>query len=48
MIGAMRIELLTNSALVPAITLYRTLGFVDVPMVASEYVRANVHMVLEL
>jgi GNAT superfamily N-acetyltransferase len=47
-IGAKRIELLTNSALVPAITLYRTLGFVDVPMVASEYVRANVHMVLEL
>src|SRR5450432_530559 len=47
-IGAKRIELLTNATLVPAITLYRALGFVDVPLGETEYARANVHMVLDL
>ena len=47
-IGARKLELLTNSALVPAITLYHSLGFVDVPLGSTEYARANVHMVLEL
>lgn len=47
-IGARRVELLTNSSLVPAITLYHALGFVDVPLGHTEYVRANVHMVLDL
>jgi len=47
-IGARRVELLTNATLVPAITLYHTLGFVDVPVGHTEYVRANVHMVLDL
>ena len=47
-IGARRVELLTNSSLVPAITLYRALGFVDVPLGTTEYARADVHMVLDL
>lgn len=47
-IGARKIELLTNSALVPAITLYHSLGFVDVPLGHSEFKRADVHMVLRL
>jgi GNAT superfamily N-acetyltransferase len=47
-IGARRVELLTNSSLLPAITLYHSLGFVDVPLGDTEYVRANVHMVLDL
>jgi putative acetyltransferase len=47
-IGARKVELLTNSSLVPAITLYHALGFVDVPLGETEYVRANVHMALEL
>jgi GNAT superfamily N-acetyltransferase len=47
-LGARRVELLTNSTLVPAITLYRALGFVDAPVGHTEYVRANVHMVLDL
>jgi putative acetyltransferase len=47
-IGATRVELLTNSVLVPAITLYRALGFVDVPLGETEYARADVHMVLDL
>ena len=47
-IGAKKIELLTNSALKPAIALYHSLGFVDVPLGHTEYTRADVHMVLEL
>jgi len=47
-IRARKVELLTNSSLVPAITLYRALGFVDVPLGDTEYARADVHMVLEL
>lgn len=47
-IGATKLELLTNSALVPAIALYHSLGFVDVPLGHTEYARADVHMVLEL
>lgn len=47
-IGAKRIELLTNSSLSPAITLYRSLGFTDAPLESTEYARADVHMVLDL
>jgi GNAT superfamily N-acetyltransferase len=47
-IGARRVELLTNSSLVPAITLYHALGFVDVPLGETEYGRADVRMVLDL
>ena len=46
--GAKRVELQTNSALAPALHVYRKLGFVDVPVGASEYARADVRMVLEL
>jgi GNAT superfamily N-acetyltransferase len=46
-LGARRVELLTNSSLVPAITLYHALGFTDVPVGATEYARADVHMVLD-
>jgi len=47
-IGARRIELFTNSSLTPAITLYHALGFVDVPVGNTDFVRADVHMVLDL
>lgn len=47
-IRARRVELLTNSSLVPAISLYRALGFVNVPLGETEYARADVHMVLDL
>jgi GNAT superfamily N-acetyltransferase len=46
-IGARRVELLTNSILIPAITLYHALGFVDVPVGQTEYGRADVRMVLD-
>jgi GNAT superfamily N-acetyltransferase len=47
-LGASRVELLSNTRLAPAITLYRSLGFVEVPLPANEYERANIKMVLEL
>lgn len=46
--GAKRLELVTNSALAPALHIYRKLGFVDVPVGPSEYARADVRMVLDL
>ena len=47
-IGARSIELYTNSSLTTAISLYHTLGFVDIPVGSSDFVRADVRMVLEL
>jgi ribosomal protein S18 acetylase RimI-like enzyme len=46
--GAPRVELLSNTVLEPAIALYRSLGFVEVPLPATEYARANIKMVVEL
>jgi GNAT superfamily N-acetyltransferase len=46
--GAQRIDLLSNTALAPAIALYRALGFIEVPLPATDYARANIKMVLEL
>jgi len=46
-LGAKRLYLETNSSLTPAITLYRSLGFRDIPaerMPKSPYVRADVFM----
>lgn len=47
-LGAPYVELLSNTRLTPAITLYRSLGFIDVELPASEYERANIKMVLDL
>ena len=47
-LGAPRVELLSNTILVPAIALYRSLGFVEVPLPRTDYRRANIKMVLEL
>lgn len=46
--GIVRLELFTNSILVPAVQLYRSLGFVDAPLDHSAYGRANMRMVLRL
>jgi ribosomal protein S18 acetylase RimI-like enzyme len=48
MLGAQRVELLSNTALEPAIRLYRKLGFVEVPLGSSDYHRANIRMVREV
>src|SRR5687768_6402550 len=47
-LGASRVELLTNSALAPALRVYSELGFVNVPVGPTEYRRADVRMVLRL
>lgn len=47
-LGARRVELLSNTRLTPAIALYRSLGFVEVPLPANDYERANIKMILEL
>lgn len=47
-LGARRVELLSNTILEPAIRLYRALGFVEVPLPATEYERANIKMILDL
>jgi GNAT superfamily N-acetyltransferase len=44
--GAYHVELLSNRKLTPALTLYRKLGFVEAPLVPSDYQRANIKMVL--
>ena len=47
-LGASRVELLSNTLLAPALALYRSLGFVEVPLPRTDYRRANIKMVLEL
>lgn len=42
--GAPRLYLETNSSLAPALALYRTTGFVDLPPRATPYARADVFM----
>ena len=44
--GAHRIYLESNSALTPALTLYRSAGFVDLPPAPTPYARCNVWMEL--
>ena len=47
-LGASQVELLSNTSLTPAISLYRSLGFVEAPLPPNDYERANIRMVLEL
>jgi GNAT superfamily N-acetyltransferase len=47
-LGALRLYLETNSALAPAIGLYRAMGFVDLPKQDTPYARCDVWMALML
>jgi GNAT superfamily N-acetyltransferase len=47
-LGARRVELLSNTVLRPAIALYQALGFVEAPLPATDYARANIRMILDL
>ena len=47
-LDAPHVELLSNTLLAPAIALYRSLGFVEVPLPHTDYRRANIKMVLDL
>ena len=44
--GAEQVELYSNTVLGPAISLYRSLGFVEVPLENAEHLRSNIRMVL--
>jgi ribosomal protein S18 acetylase RimI-like enzyme len=47
--GALRISIVSNTVLEPAIRLYRKHGFLPVPLSADErYQRANIRLVREL
>jgi ribosomal protein S18 acetylase RimI-like enzyme len=46
--GAERVELFSNTVLEPAISLYRSLGFVEVSLDNAEHMRSNIRMVLRL
>ncbi len=46
--GARNLILFTNSALTPAINLYEKIGFKKVPLADTDYLRADVKMVLNL
>ncbi|HEY3797535.1 MAG TPA: GNAT family N-acetyltransferase [Caulobacteraceae bacterium] len=47
-LGARRLYLETNSSLAPALSLYRSVGFRDVPPRPTDYARADVFMELRL
>lgn len=47
-LGIQKVELLSNTKLQPAIHLYQKLGFVEVPLPATEYERANIKMEIDL
>ena len=47
-IGVQKIFLITNSALIPAIALYKKLGFLNVQNFESSYTRGDVKMELHL
>ncbi len=47
-LGAPQVELYSNTVLEPAIALYRSLGFVEVPLPHNDFRRSNIKMVLAL
>ena len=47
-LGASKIQLETSSKLIPALSLYRKLGFTEIPFVKSGYKRCDVKMELKI
>ena len=47
-LGASELELYSNTVLEPAIALYRSLGFVEVPLPRNDFRRSNIRMLLSL
>lgn len=46
--GVEKLFLLSNKKLVPAISLYTKMGFVEKPLIANDYDRADIYMELDL
>lgn len=47
-LGAHRVELVSNSRLIPALSLYKKLGFEPAALLPTPYQRGDVRMVLDL
>lgn len=47
-LGASRLEIISNTVLAPAVRLYRSMGFVDVPLASDAYARGNIALELDL
>ena len=47
-LGAKELFLESNTRLVPAVALYRKVGFVEIPLLDSPFERANIRMLLTL
>ena len=46
--GASLVDILSNRRLAPALALYRSLGFVEQPLPANDYERADIYLALRL
>ena len=47
-LGAIRLEIISNTILEPAIGLYKSVGFVEIPLTSDAYGRGNISLRLDL
>ena len=47
-LGATQIEIMSNTILEPAIGLYKSVGFVEIPLTSDAYARGNISLRLDL
>ena len=47
-LGATRLEIMSNTILSPAINLYKSVGFVEIPLTSDAYDRGNISLRLDL
>ena len=47
-LGATQIEIMSNTILEPAIGLYKSVGFVEIPLTSNAYARGNISLRLDL
>ena len=47
-LGAARLEIMSNTILEPAIGLYKSVGFVEIPLTSDAYDRGNISLRLDL
>ena len=47
-LGAERIGIISNTILASAIGLYKSIGFVEIPLTSDAYARGNISLLLEL
>ena len=47
-LGATRLDIISNTILEPAIGLYKSVGFVEIPLTSDPYGRGNISLRLDL